>query len=95
MLKLISRIFGTKSEKDIKKIMPLVEKTKAEGERLLTLSNDELRSITRSIRESIAKSLQEIDDQIAALRDQIASQPELDVTQKEALFGSIDKLGEE
>ena len=34
MLKFIAKIFGTKSEKDIKRIMPLVDKTKAEGEKL-------------------------------------------------------------
>jgi preprotein translocase subunit SecA len=38
MLKLISKIFGTKSEKDIKKMMPLVEQTKKEGEQLISLS---------------------------------------------------------
>jgi preprotein translocase subunit SecA len=95
MLKLITRIFGTKSEKDIKKIMPLVDQTKAEAEQLLGLSNDELRAITRTVRESIASRLQEVDHQIASLRDQMAAQPEMDVVQKEALFGSIDKLGEE
>jgi preprotein translocase subunit SecA len=47
MLKFIAKIFGTKSEKDIKRIMPLVEKTKAEGERLISISNDELRNETQ------------------------------------------------
>ncbi len=28
MLKLIAKLFGTKSDKDIKRMMPLVEKTK-------------------------------------------------------------------
>ena len=32
MLKFIAKIFGTKSEKDIKRMMPLVEQTKKEGE---------------------------------------------------------------
>jgi preprotein translocase subunit SecA len=32
MLKLIAKLFGTKSEKDIKRMMPLVEATKQEGE---------------------------------------------------------------
>ena len=39
MLKLISKIFGTKSDKDIKKMMPLVELTKKEGEKLTSMSS--------------------------------------------------------
>ncbi len=95
MLKLITRIFGTKSEKDIKRIMPLVEKTKAEGEALLTLSNDDLRGLTAEIKETIKKYLAGVDGQIESIRGQITSQPDLDVSEKESLFISIDKLGEE
>ncbi len=43
MLKLIAKLFGTKSEKDIKRVMPLVEQTKQEGEQIKSLSNDALR----------------------------------------------------
>ena len=67
MLKFIAKIFGTKSEKDIKRIMPLVEKTKAEGEKLLSISNDELRNETQKIQEIINQELKGIDDQLAAL----------------------------
>lgn len=34
MLKFIAKIFGTKSDKDIKRVMPLVDATKQEVERL-------------------------------------------------------------
>ena len=34
MLKLIAKIFGTKSQKDIKLVMPLVDETIKEGEKL-------------------------------------------------------------
>ena len=49
MLKFIAKIFGTKSEKDIKRIMPLVEETKREGEKLLSITNDELRAKTAEV----------------------------------------------
>jgi preprotein translocase subunit SecA len=42
MLKFIAKLLGTKSEKDIKRIMPLVEETKREGEKLKGLSHDDL-----------------------------------------------------
>ena len=61
MLKLIAKLFGTKSEKDIKRIMPLVEKTKQEGERIKNLSNDGLRDETKKIQEQINQELKGID----------------------------------
>jgi preprotein translocase subunit SecA len=95
MLKLIAKIFGTKSQKDIKRIMPLVEQTKQEGERIKGLSNDALRQETKKIQEQINAELKSIDDNLAALHKQIADNPELDINQKEAIFAEIDKLEED
>jgi preprotein translocase subunit SecA len=92
MLKFIAKIFGTKSEKDIKRIMPLVEQTKTEGEKLKSITNDELRNETRKIQDHINKELSGIDAQLASLHKKIADNPDLDITEKEALFGEIDKL---
>ncbi|HEY3403080.1 MAG TPA: preprotein translocase subunit SecA [Ohtaekwangia sp.] len=94
MLKLIAKIFGTKSEKDIKRIMPMVEQTKQEGEKLKTLSNDDLRNETRKIQEFINAELKSIDDRIASLHKQIADNPGLDIQDKDAIFTEIDKLEE-
>jgi preprotein translocase subunit SecA len=95
MLKLIAKIFGTKSEKDIKRIMPLVEQTKQEGERVKSLSNDALRSETKKIQEQINQELKNIDDQLAGLHQKIADNPTLDINEKESLFGEIDRLEED
>ena len=95
MLKLIAKLFGTKSEKDIKRIMPLVEQTKQEGERIKSLSNDALRGETKKIQEQINQELKNIDDQLAGLHQKIADNPSLDINEKEALFGQIDKLEED
>ena len=53
MLKLIAKIFGTKSQKDIKQIMPLVDQTRQEGEKLTGLSHDQLRSQTLEVQNII------------------------------------------
>src|SRR5205085_693344 len=92
MLKLIAKIFGTKSEKDIKRIMPLVEQTKKEGESVQSLSNDELRNETKKIQEIINLELKDIDDQLAALHQKIADTPDMDINEKEATFARVDKL---
>ncbi|MFO7258522.1 MAG: preprotein translocase subunit SecA [Bacteroidota bacterium] len=92
MLKFITKIFGTKSEKDIKRMMPLVEQTKKEGEALVGLSNDELRAKTREVQAFIDQQLKNIDDRIAALHQKIADQPDLDLDEKESIFSQIDAL---
>jgi len=94
MLQFIAKIFGTKSDKDIKSIMPLVEQTKAEGEKLKLLSNDELRGKTLELQEVINSALRNIDDQLHGLHKQIADNPELDLTEKESIFSNIDALEE-
>lgn len=43
MLKFLSKLFGSKSDKDIKSVQPLVNKVKEEYEKLSSLTHDELR----------------------------------------------------
>ena len=95
MLKLIAKIFGTKSEKDIKRIMPLVNQSKQEYEKLSALSHDELRDETRKIREQIAAELKHIDDNLASLHQKIAETPDMDINEKEGVFAQIDKIEED
>jgi preprotein translocase subunit SecA len=92
MLKLLAKLFGSKSEKDIKQVMPLVEETKREGEKLVSISHDELRRKTFEVQEEINSFLKPIDDQLAALHKEIADKPELELSEKEAIFQKIDSL---
>lgn len=94
MLKLIAKIFGNKSARDIKRIMPLVEQTKKHGEELTSLSNDELRNETVLIQNTINAELKGIDDKLASLHQTIADNPQLDIHEKEKVFAEIDKLEE-
>jgi len=95
MLKLIAKFFGTKSEKDIKRIMPLVEQANQEGQKLKSLSNDELRNETRKIQDIINQELKAVDDKLAELHQKIANDKSLEINEKEAVFAEIDKLEEE
>ncbi len=95
MLQLFTKLFGTKSEKDIRQIMPLVEQIKEEEKKLESLSADELRQQTRQVQSLIDDHLSAIDQQIAALNRQIAENPDLDVTEKEKIFNETDRLEEE
>jgi len=92
MLKLIAKLFGTKSEKDIKRIMPLVDQANQEGQKLGSLSNDELRNETRKIKDIINQELKAVDDNLAGLHQKIANDKSLEINEKEAVFAEIDKL---
>lgn len=95
MLKYIAKIFGTKSEKDIKKLLPIVEKINEEYAKLSSLSDDDLRGRTKEVQEHINNELKGIDDQIAALHKKIEDNPDLDIHEKEEVFAEIDKLEED
>ncbi|UII22800.1 preprotein translocase subunit SecA [Fulvivirga ligni] len=96
MLKFITKVFGgTKSEKDIKQLMPIVEKVNQQYAQLSGLSDDELRGKTKEVQDTIDSSLKSIDDQIAALHQKIEDNPDLDINEKEDVFSEIDKLEED
>ena len=91
----ISKIFGTKSERDIKLVLPYVDKINAEHEKLANISDDELRDKTQEVKSFIDEKLKNIDEQVAGLHQHIADNPDLDIDAKEDTFGQIDKLEEE
>ena len=94
MLKFIAKVFGTKSEKDIKQLMPIVKKINEEFDSLSSLSNDELRNKTQEVQDQINAFLKGIDDDIAALHKKVEDNPNMDIHEKEATFAEIDKLEE-
>ncbi|GHB55568.1 preprotein translocase subunit SecA [Persicitalea jodogahamensis] len=93
MLKIFSKLFGTKADRDLKELTPYVGRINAEFEQLASISNDELRQRATDLRAYIAEQLKPIDDQIATLKQQAEDEP--DVDSKEAIFKQIDDLGEE
>jgi preprotein translocase subunit SecA len=91
MLGFLSKLFGSKSERDIKLIQPLVELIKQEYAKLAGLSNDELRQKTLDFKDRIQTALAGIDKQIADLKTQ-AEDADLPMSQKTELYDQVDKL---
>jgi preprotein translocase subunit SecA len=90
----IAKIFGTKSDKDIKAIMPYVIKTNEAFDQLADLSNDDLRNKTTELKARIDAYLKSIDDQSAALTKQVEEDKSLDIHAKDEIFREIDTLEE-
>ena len=91
MLGILSKLFGSKSDRDIKLIQPLVEKTKEEYAKLSGLSNDELRNKTSDFKSRIQSYLTDIDKQIADVKAK-SEVEDLPINEKTALYDELDKL---
>lgn len=92
MLGFISKLFGNKSERDVKGVQPLVEKIKAEFAKLEPISNDELRSKTLDFKARISASLEKTDAAIKAAKDESENDQNLEVNRKVELYTEIDRL---
>ncbi len=88
--KSVTKIFGTKSERDIKALMPIVESIKKEYALLASLSDDELRGKTAEFKSRIAAFLADIDNQITDLHT--SAEETEDVDAKDRFFQKIDAL---
>jgi preprotein translocase subunit SecA len=91
----LAKVFGSKSDKDIKLVMPYVEQIHTEFEKLQSISDDELRAKTEEIKATIDADLKDIDDQIAALHQEVDGDTKMDLEEKEAKFNRIDQLEED
>jgi len=94
MLGFLAKVFGSKSERDIKAIQPLVGKINEHYAKLSSLSNDELRGKTIEFKGRISAFLSDIDGKITALKSD-AEAEDLDLHQKTALYDQVDALGKE
>jgi preprotein translocase subunit SecA len=92
MLGFINKLFGSKSERDVKSIQPIVEKIKNEFAQLESISNDELRGKTIEFKERLRQGLEEIDNQISEIKSRTENEPDLDVSEKVAMYTQVDKL---
>ncbi|MFZ1688408.1 MAG: preprotein translocase subunit SecA [Flavobacteriales bacterium] len=91
---LFKKVFGDKAARDLKETAPVVEKVKAEYDKLQVLSNDELRERSNALRLRINERVKEEDDRAATLRSEIDADPRMDIHAREDRYQEIDKLEE-
>ncbi len=91
-IQLITKLFGNKSQKDMRAIMPYVEKIKAAYADIDTLSNDDLRARSAALMAKISAFVADKKQRIADLR---ASIEPLEIDKREKVYAEIDKLEKE
>jgi len=93
--KTLKKIFGDKSEKDIKLVTPYVEKTKEFYDQFHSLSNDQLRAKTGDLKAKIKAATNELESKSADLQKQVDEDPEMEIEKKEEIFKEIDAIKQE
>ncbi|SIO04994.1 preprotein translocase subunit SecA [Algoriphagus halophilus] len=88
----LAKVFGTKSDRDIKELTPKVEEINKIFKSFASLSDDELRAKTAEIKGIIDAKLKTIDDSIGEIRIKINELPANAIHQKDQLFNEIDQL---
>ena len=89
----ISKLFGgNKSEKDVKKITPQVQKINNFFAEYQSLGNDQLRNKTNEFRKRINDYLKNIDEQIAAQKQAAEDLPVTDINGRDIIYKEVDEL---
>ncbi|OUX33259.1 MAG: preprotein translocase subunit SecA [Pelagibacteraceae bacterium TMED268] len=91
----IKKIFGTKSDKDLKLLYPYVDKINSEFDKLSSISDQELRDKTVSFKEKISANTKKVSDQIKSLKEDYINEKEQNIELKEEILDKIDKLSVE
>ena len=86
---ILAKLFGNKSQRDLKEINPYVDRIRAIYPDIEKLSNDELRAKSVEIKQQIADYVSEERSRIAELKSQIER---LDIDKREVIWSEIDKL---
>lgn len=92
LTKFLQSLFGSKSTRDMKLVLPVVEKIKAAYPEIKALSNDELRNKTNEIKKYVQDAGKEEKEKIKELRSNIEETP---IDEREGIFNQIDKLHED
>lgn len=88
---LLTKLFGNKSQRDLKEITPFVDQVKEAYKTIVNLSDDELRARTQQFRDEIQAFVQAERDEIANLKVGIE---DLELQEREGIWAKIDKLEE-
>jgi len=94
MFGFLKKLLGTKSEKDIKDIEPIVDQINEIFATLSSISNDELRNRSKKLKDQVQENIKEENAQIAAIRAKMEADKEMDINAKEELYKEIDEIEE-
>ena len=90
--KLITKIFGSKSDKDIRSIQPMIEEIKSFSSGLEKLTDDELRAKTAHFKQLISEATEEVRREITELKEKLEHIEELKDADHRQLTDELEEL---
>ncbi len=88
----LKKLFGNKSDRDMKELLPIVGKVNAEWEK--GLSHDELREVANGLKAKIKAHIREEEEEIVALKKRVEEEKPT-IEEREEIYNRVDKLEEE
>ena len=92
MFEFLSKMFGTKSQKDVESTQPIVDQILQVYPSLQSLSNEELREKSASLKKTIQDFIAAEKKEIADIKARIEQDADMDVDAKDNLYKEIDEI---
>ena len=92
MLNFLSKLFGSKSQRDLKEVQPFLDATLKVYPAIKELSNDDLRAKTDEFKKRIQDEIREEEEELAKLKQRIEDEYDMPVDEKEQIYKRIDEL---
>jgi len=93
--KVLKTFVGSKTDRDYKELSPIIDEVAIYYNTYATISNDELRAKTTTLKAKIASATKAKDDEIVTLKAQIETDLTLSINDKETIYTKIDELEKE
>ncbi len=94
MLKIFEKIFGSKHDKDIKKIQPVIQRINELQSTLSSLSNDQLRQKGQELKQKVRNVLEPLEQEKKTLSLKLDN-PDINLDEVETINARLDTLAEE
>ena len=88
---MVTKLFGSKYERDLKELNPIVDQVKAVSPELEKLSNDELRKRSEDLKMKIKSYIKEDQDKVAELKAK-TEDPTVEIAEREKIYAEVDKI---
>ena len=92
MANFLTKLFGSKADRDLKELKPYLEKTLTAYENIKDLTTDELRSKTKQFRSQIASAIEKEESRIAEIKVYLDTHYDIDIEEKENLYKEMETL---
>lgn len=95
MANFFTKLFGTKADRDLKEVKPMLDAVQKVYPSIQTLSNDELRGKTIEFKNRIAKAVEAEEAELAQLKKRVEEEYDMPVDEKQSIYKRIEVLEDE